>query len=220
MLVIHGARAIVVGLAMSVALPAGLRAQVTLPLQPPPTEGSTGASIAGAALGGFSGVMLGTLGSIIPCSQTYAGAACVRVAAIAGGGIGLAGGIYLGAGSTEAIERAARGAGIGLLFGSAAGVGMKLFLPRFGWADVAATGLIGASIGASAGGAALGLAAGSVIGFGMFALDKSFGVPNAASIGLMGAAVGGIGSWFLRAVQERQGEPLPIPLAISIPVSF
>jgi hypothetical protein len=54
----------------------------------------------------------------------------------------------------------------------------------------------------------------------MFALDDRFGLPNAVSIGLMGAAVGGIGSWFVRAVQERQDEPLPIPLAISIPVSF
>jgi len=216
----HRARAPVFGLviALIMALPAGTRAQTVLP-PPPPTEGSTGAAVAGAALGGFSGVMLGTLGSIIPCSQTYAGASCVRVAAIAGGTIGFAGGIYLGAGSNDAIERAARGAGFGLLFGSATGIGMKLFLPRFGWADVAATGLIGASIGASARGAALGLAAGTVIGFGMFALDDRFGLPNAVSIGLMGAAVGGIGSWFVRAVQERQADPIP-PLAISIPVSF
>jgi hypothetical protein len=210
----------IVWLALITVMPAGLHAQTLPPPVEPPTEGSTGAAVAGAALGGFSGVMLGTLGSIIPCSQTYAGASCVRVAAIAGGTIGFAGGIYLGAGSNDAIERAARGAGFGLLFGSAAGAGMKLFLPRFGWADVAATGLIGASIGASASGAALGLAAGTVIGFGMFALDDRFGLPNAVSIGLMGAAVGGIGSWFVRAVQERQDGGLPIPLAISIPVSF
>lgn len=213
-------RAVPIGLVLAVVLPATLSAQAAPFAVEPPTEGSTGAAVAGAALGGFSGVMLGTLGSIIPCSQTYAGASCVRVAAIAGGTIGFAGGIYLGAGSSQAIERAARGAGFGLLFGSVAGAGMKLFLPRFGWADVAATGLIGASIGASAAGAALGLAAGTVIGFGMFGLDNRFGLPNAVSIGLMGAAVGGIGSWFVRAVQERQGDGLPLPMMISIPVGF
>lgn len=216
----HRTRAAAFGFAVVIALPPALHTQVVPPTLEPPTEGSTGAAVAGAALGGFSGVMLGTLGSIIPCSQTYAGASCVRVAAIAGGTIGFAGGIYLGAGSNDAIERAARGAGFGLLFGTATGVGMKMFLPRFGWADVAATGLIGASIGASARGAALGLVAGTAIGFGMFALDDRFGLPNAVSIGLIGAAAGGIGSWFVRAVQERQEGTLPIPLAISIPVGF
>jgi hypothetical protein len=54
----------------------------------------------------------------------------------------------------------------------------------------------------------------------MFGLDNRFGLPNAVSIGLMGAAVGGIGSWFVRAVQERQGDGLPLPMMISIPVGF
>jgi hypothetical protein len=214
----HRARRLAPYLALAVALPAGLHAQVVTPV----TEGSSGAAVAGGALAAFSGVMLGTLGSIIPCSQTYAGPSCVRVAAIAGGVVGGAGGIYLGAGSDDAIESAARGAGFGLLFGTAAGIGLKLYLPRFGWADVVATGAVGASFGASARGASLGLAAGSLIGFGLFAIDNRLGVPNALSIGLMGAAVGGIGSWFVRAVQERQeGSSLELPpVAISLPVGF
>ena len=205
-------------LVLIAVLPVRVAAQLASTAESEP-EGSTGATVAGAALGGFSGLMLGTLGSLIPCSQTYAGAACVRVAAITGGTIGLAGGIYLGATSQDAIERAARGAAFGVLFGSAAGIGLKQFLPGLGWADVAALGLVGASIGASAGGAALGLAAGSVVGFGILAIDEGVGLPNAVSIGLLGAAAGGIGSWFARAVQESEDASLP-PIAVAIPVGF
>ena len=72
---------------------AGLRGQETTDS----TDGSTWAAVGGAALGAYSGTVLGALGSLIPCTRTYEGPACVRPAAIGGGIIGGLGGATIGA---------------------------------------------------------------------------------------------------------------------------
>ncbi len=59
-------------------------------------EGSTWAMIGGGALGLYSSGLAGTVGSLIPCNQTYGGAKCVRIAGGIAGAIGLASGVYLG----------------------------------------------------------------------------------------------------------------------------
>lgn len=71
----------------------GLRGQETTES----TNGSTWAAVGGAALGAYSGTVLGAVGSLIPCTRTYEGPACVRPAAIGGGLIGGLSGATLGA---------------------------------------------------------------------------------------------------------------------------
>ena len=75
-------------------------------------SGTTGAAIAGAAIGAYSGGMVGAMGSIVPCTQTYWGDKCVRWSAAAGGVIGLVSGAIIGANNSEEIERSAKTAAI------------------------------------------------------------------------------------------------------------
>ncbi len=182
-------------------------------------EGSDWARVAGGALGLYSGAVLGSLGGLVPCSQTYAGAWCVQAAGAVGGAIALGGGIYLGGVDEDAVTSAARGAGYGLLIGSAAGFVLKEAVPRLGWNDVVAGGLIGTAIGASAEGAALGLAAGSVVGGVLYLTVPSFDFPNSAGVALTGMAVGGIGSWIVRSVDansKRAADPISFSIRLKV----
>lgn len=181
------------------------------------TAGSDAARLAGGALGLYSVALLGTVGALIPCSQTYAGAKCVRAAAVTAGVIGFAGGFYLGDADEDRVASSARGAGYGLLIGSLAGFGLKQFVPRFSWADVATGGLIGSAIGASAKGAGIGLAAGSVVGLVLWQSVPAFDLPNAAGVALLGMAVGGIGSWVVRSVDAQSNGTSVPPVVITVP---
>jgi len=178
-------------------------------------EGSDLARVGGSALGLYSGAVLGTVGSLIPCSQTYAGARCVRGLGVLGGIVGLGAGFYLGDLDEDAVVDAYRGAGYGLLIGSAAGLILKQVVERYNWADVAASGLVGAAIGSSAKGAAIGLAAGSIIGAALYWAIPSFDLPNAVGVAVMGMALGGIGSWVVRGVEADDAGPTAQPVVFS-----
>jgi len=178
-------------------------------------EGSDWARVGGGALGLYSGAVLGTVGSLIPCSQTYAGARCVRGVGILGGLTGLTAGFYLGDLDEDAVVDAYRGAGYGLLIGSAAGLVLTQVVERYNWADVAATGLVGAAVGSSAKGAAIGLAAGSIVGLGLYWAIPSFDMPNAVGVAVMGMALGGISSWVVRSVEADQADSSAQPVVVS-----
>ena len=164
-------------------------------------SGSDWAIVAGGALGLYSGAVLGMAGGMIPCSQTYAGASCVRLVGISGGAIGLASGLYLGAEDEDRVVDALRGAGYGLLIGSAAGFTLSRIVPYYGWLDVVAGGGIGAAVGASAEGAVIGLAVGTVVGTVLWRSVPSFELPDAVGVAVMGLAVGGLATWVIRAVE-------------------
>lgn len=113
------------------------------------TEGSTGA--AGAALGGVAGATFAAVGSIFPCTGTYAGAKCVRTSSIIGTVAGLASGMAIGASDRDEVERMAKGAAIGFAVGSGLGLVVKRVVLYSTWGDVVASGAIGMAVGTSPG---------------------------------------------------------------------
>ena len=182
--------------------------------------GSTGAALGGAALGLYSGAVLGTLGSLIPCSQTYAGAKCVRIVTVAASAIGMAGGIALGAADADRLADHAVGAGLGALFGFGAGLALKPFIPRYTWQDVAAFALAGGGVGASAKGALIGVGAGTAIGIALWQLIPSVELPNALAAALAGMAIGGLSGWIYEGVDRQVGDPAPSLVRIPFTVRF
>ncbi|MCL7960855.1 MAG: hypothetical protein M8861_11715 [marine benthic group bacterium] len=176
------------------------------------TSGSTEAAVAGAAMGLYAGAALGGLASLVPCNQTMAGISCVRTVTVLGAGIGLASGVTLGREDSDAIWTAYRRAGVGFLAGSAVVLALKPFVDRWSWADVAAGGVIGSSIGAGGSGAWIGLVAGMGVGFGLWQLVPSMELPDAIGVGLIGMAVGGFTAWIVRAVDAGDSPPSDVPV--------
>jgi hypothetical protein len=170
---------------------------------PAAAQGSDGAAVAGAALGAYSGFVLGGAAALIPCNQTYSGLGCVRAGALIGTGAGLASGIALGLADSDDIEDAYARAGIGLAAGSLALLALKPFLDRWSWPDVAAGAVIGSSIAAAGKGAWIGLAVGSGVGVAVWQLVPGAALPDAVGIGLLGMAFGGIASWVADAVDAE-----------------
>jgi hypothetical protein len=164
------------------------------------TQGSDGATVAGAALGIYAGAALGGLSSIIPCNQTMAGISCVRAVTALGGGIGLAVGTTLGREDADGVWDAYRRSGIGFAAGAVAVLALEPFVDKWSWADVAAGGVIGSAIAAGGSGAWIGLAVGTGVGVSLWQLVPSFEMPNAIALGLAGMAIGGFTSWIVRAV--------------------
>ncbi len=182
------------------------------------SEGSAWAAIGGGALGLYSGATLGLLGSLTPCSQTYAGAKCVRIVTIAGGAVGLVSGVMLGAADRDRIGDHARDAGYGALIGAGVGMGLRPFVQRFGWQDVTGMALAGGAIGASAKGAGIGFAAGSLVGLALWQIFPGFDLPDVVAAALAGMAIGGVGALATEGV-DRQTTDVPAlhviaPLAV------
>ena len=175
-------------------------------------SGSTEATVAGAAMGLYAGAALGGLASLVPCNQTLAGISCVRTVAVLGAGIGLASGITLGREDSDAIWTAYRRAGVGFLAGSAVVLALRPFVDRWSWADVAAGGVIGSSIGAGGSGAWIGLVVGMGVGVGLWRLVPSMELPDAIGVGLIGMAVGGFTSWIIRAVDAGDSPTSDLPV--------
>ncbi|MEJ2482669.1 MAG: hypothetical protein P8049_06030 [Gemmatimonadota bacterium] len=169
------------------------------------TEGSTGAVVGGAALGMYSGTVLATVGSLIPCTRTYEGPACVRPAAIAGGLIAGISGASLGAADAERVEDYFVAGVIGAGVGGAALLAVQPFLERWSWADVGAGALVGGAIAASGTGAAIGFGAGAIAGLATWQLIPAMKLPDAAAVTLFGLAAGGIGGWVFRAIDAHDG---------------
>jgi hypothetical protein len=193
---------------------------LTRPAPAQETAGSGWARVGGGALGLYSGAVLGVAGSLIPCSQTLAGVKCVRAAGVAGGVIGLAGGVYLGDADAEAVASAFRGAGYGLLAGSLMGFTLKEIVPHYGWADVFTAGAVGAAIGASAPGAAIGLAAGVAVGTVLWWAVPSFELADAMATGFVGMAVGGLAGWIVRAVDARSDAVMTYQVRVPLNIAL
>jgi hypothetical protein len=183
------------------------------------TEGSNWTAMAGGALGAYSGALLGTIGSVTPCTETYIGPTCVRWSAIAAGAIGLGSGTIIGANDKYALEDAAVGAGIGFLIGAGAGAVLKPIVQRFSWQDVAAMGLVGGAIGAAPVGSAIGFAAGGITGFVLWKAVDGIEMPNAVAMALGGLALGGLTEWVVGAADSwSTGQPnlqLVVPFSVS-----
>jgi len=178
----------------------GLRAQERVGS----TDGSTWAAVGGAALGAYSGTVLGTVGSLIPCTRTYAGPACVRPAAISGGFLGAVSGAALGAADASGVEDALLAGGIGAAIGGTALLAMQPFLERWSWGDVAAGAVIGGAVASSGPGATIGFGIGAVVGIATWQLLPSVDLPDAAAVALFGLAAGGIGGWVWRAIDATE----------------
>ncbi len=192
----------------------------TVSLRAQEAEGADWARFAGGALGLYSGAVLGTAGALLPCSQTVAGPGCVRLTAIAGGGIGLVSGIYLGDASADEVETALKGAGYGLLIGSAAGFLLKEIVYTYNWLDVATVSGIGMAIGASAKGVAIGLAAGGLAGTALWLVLPSFDPADAVGLGIAGMAIGGIAYWVVRAVDAQHSDSPGAELVLPVTIRF
>jgi len=136
-----------------------------------------------------------------------AGISCVRTVAVLGAGIGLASGLTLGREDSDAVWNAYRRAGVGFVAGSIFVLALKPFVDKWSWADVAAGGVIGSSIGAGGSGAWIGLVLGTGIGVGLWQLVPTVEMPDAIGTGLIGMAVGGFTSWIIRAVDGGGDSP-------------
>ena len=182
------------------------------------TSGSTWAAIGGGALGLYSGAVLGSMGSWLPCNRTYQSMTCVRASTVTAGVLGAASGVVIGAVDSETLGDAAVGAGIGFAAGAAAGMVMKPFLQRFGWDDVAAVGLMGGAIGASPVGAAIGFGAGTLIGVVLWQVVPSIELSDALAFSVGGMALGGITGWVYRAFDVESA--VPAAAWAAIPIGF
>lgn len=181
-------------------------------------DGSTWAAVGGAALGAYSGTVLGTVGSLIPCTRTYEGPACVRPAAIAGGLIAGISGASLGAADAGRVEDYFVAGAIGATVGAGALLAIQPLLERWSWADVGAGALVGGAVASSGTGAAIGFGAGVVIGVAAWQLVPAMKLPDAAAVTLFGLAAGGIGGWVFRALDAHENDEGGEPAVLSFTI--
>lgn len=174
-------------------------------------------SVGGAALGTASGLIMGSLGSLVPCNDTYAGPLCVRWVAAGGAVIGGVSGAMLGSRDPERLGDAAVGGGIGLAAGTLAGFALTPFIERWAPQDALAVGLIGGAVGTAPIGAAIGLGAGALVGAVLWQTIPSFGSPRAAAFVLGGIGLGVLTEWAVRALTADEGDP---PLTLGFHVAF
>jgi hypothetical protein len=184
------------------------------------STGSTGAAIAGSALGLASGAVLGTMGSIPPCWQTAAGVRCVRWSVGLGAAIGVTSGAVIGANDGDRIEQAATSAAIGFGAGAVLGLALVPVAQRFGWQDVIAMGFMGGAIGGAPLGSAIGLAGGALVGAVLAQTVQDFTLPDAVGTGIVGMSLGALTQWVVTAVDAAKnggGSPgleLVVPLTV------
>ena len=169
----------------------------------------------GAALGGFAGLIMGDLGSLVPCTDTYAGPACVRAVAIGTGVVGATAGAILGGRDPAALEGRAIGGAVGFGIGTALGFGLTPFIERWAAQDALALGLIGGAVGTAPLGAALGFGVGAAAGGLLWGVAPGFGSPRAATFALAGLAAGVLTEWAVRAL--RATDTPTIAVAFHVP---
>ncbi len=182
-----------------------------------PDAGTPTAAVAGGAIGLLSGTILGTAGSVIPCSQTYAGPRCVRVGAAIGGTVGLVSGLLIGSSQNDEIDTRLIGAGVGLGVGFAASFALRPLIQNFGWEDAAAISLLGAAIGASPRGAVLGLGVGTAVGLVLWQAVPSLKLPDAVATALGGLAVGALTDWTASAINARSDQGRTLAFSMQAP---
>jgi hypothetical protein len=179
--------------------------------------GTTIAAVAGAALGGYSGAMLGLTGSLIPCGQTYGGPTCAGLATLAGAAAGFGAGIPLGRLDDERIAERFRGGLWGAGIGAVAGYALKGVVRQYGWLDVASGAALGLAVGASARGAGIGFLAGAATGGVLLAIVPDVRVVDAVGVSLTGMAIGGAMGWVVDAARAGDAAGTPVMVSFSIP---
>lgn len=166
-------------------------------------DGDWGTTVAGGVLGVYAGATVGSLGTILPCTQTSLGARCVRAATALSATIGATSGLLLGtAGSGGVADRAVSGA-VGLGAGVVLGLVARPFFQRFGWHDVLAVGLVGGAIGTQPKGALVGAAVGTALGVVLWKALPELEMPDAVAAMLAGVMVGVLAGWMQDASASR-----------------
>ena len=170
---------------------------LTLPLRSVAQSfrGSTGSMLGGALLGAYSGAGFGLLGSMLPCNRTLSGQTCTLSGVSAAGALGLAMGGLVGAQNQDLIIDRFQAAGIGMVVGAFAGLGLRRAVRQYQWEDVAAMSLLGGVIGGAPRGALIGVGIGTATGALVYALFPKAGVPDVIMFGLAGLAIGGLIDW-------------------------
>lgn len=192
---------------------AGLYAAASVAPARGQTSGSTAAATAGAALGLYSGALLVTFGSLIPCTETPSGAPCVRLGAAFGGAVGLLGGAMTGAGDSQRLENIAISSAIGFGVGGVAGLVLKPVAQRVGWRDVATMAVWGGAIGAQPMGALIGFGAGGLVGFVFWKAIPGFNFPEFIATAAAGVAIGGLVGWMEDGISAQSADP-PTPVTL------
>lgn len=180
-------------------------------------EASTASTAAGLALGAYSGVILGAVGTMMPCNRTLPGGRCTASGASAGGAIGVAMGGLIGAQNHDDLIERVEEAGLGAAIGSVVGLGLMVGVRQYGWTDVAATAAVGSAIGAAPRGAAIGAGVGLVTGTLVWLVVPRAGLPEMLMVTLAGVAVGGMVDWGQGAARANRVES-PFGASIRLPI--
>jgi hypothetical protein len=181
-------------------------------------EGDSWTTVGGAALGLYSGGMLGLVGTMMPCNRTIQGGRCTASGVGTGAAMGLVMGGLIGAQNTDALRVRAENAGIGALVGAAVGVGLRRAVRQYGWADVGAAAVVGGAFGAAPRGSLIGFGAGTVAGAAAWWLLPDSGIADFVMLSLAGAAVGGMVEWAQGAASAKRDRPPPSFSVLSIHV--
>jgi hypothetical protein len=161
-------------------------------------------AVGGAALGSAAGVVVGSLGSILPCNDTYAGPHCVRWAATGSAMVGAVAGAVVGGVEPDRLGNMAVTGSVGFATGTVVGLALAPFIERWAAEDVLAMGIVGGAVGTAPVGAAVGFGAGAIMGLALWQTVPGFGSPGAASAALGGLAAGVLVEWVVRAVSAKQ----------------
>lgn len=180
-------------------------------------EASTGSTAGGLALGAYSGMVLGALGTMMPCNRTLTGGRCTASGASAGGAIGIAMGGLIGAQNRDDLIDRVENAGLGGAVGGVVGLGLMWGVRQYGWSDVAASAAVGTAIGASARGSMYGAGAGLVAGSIVWLAVPKAGLPEMLMITMAGVAVGGLVDWAQGAARANRRDTMPGP-SFRIPI--
>lgn len=192
-------------LGLAVVLPGTTRAQ---------DRWESWTAVGGAALGAGAGAVVGTVGSVMPCTTTYAGPTCVRWMTAASALIGGVAGTVLGGTEPGTLGAAAVGGMVGLGVGGLVGAFLVPFIERWALEDALALGLIGGAVGTAPLGAAIGFGGGALVGVTLWRAVPDVGAPGAAALALGGLAAGVLAEWIVRAVAADAGGSMAIGLHV------
>jgi hypothetical protein len=174
-------------------------------------EGDTWTVIGGAALGLFSGSVLGTVGGVMPCGYALNPSMCSTTFALSGAVLAAAAGAHIGNVDRSQLgdiaKTAAIGAGVGVILGAAIKPFMKQY---YGFEDILAIGMVGAAVGASPKGSAIGFGLGLAAGSFLWLTVEQATTQDVLQTALLGLAVGGISGWASNALQAELVLPMSL----------
>lgn len=208
------------GVIIAVLVTAALSAHaVVAPVDAQSPDGDALWTVTGAALGLYSGGVLGLVGTMMPCNRTLDGDRCAASGTGTGAAMGLVMGGLIGGQNRDAIRTRAENAGWGLIAGSVVGLGLRRFVRQYGWADVGAAALLGGAFGAAPRGAGIGGGIGVAAGGVAWLILPDSGVADLALLTLLGATVGGMVDWADGAASaKRDRVPVAPSFSLSIPI--